>query len=412
MATHRWSFLMPAEDHAFYRYLLAHNRVWLTPIGRAALVASFIGFASSWAGSGAFLVGGLGAGGLVAAWLVGRRWRPEVEITRLLPSPPVAGESLRYRVRVRNVGKRPLRELTVSEGQTPWGLFHPAAADGGSATLDELEPGEEADLHLSLRADQRGAYTLRPLLVGSSFPSGLVRPIVRPGPKQRLLVYPRFVTQRELELPMGRRYQPGGLTESSNVGDSTEFLGTREYREGDRLRDIHWPSYARHGKLVVKEYREEYFVRIGLVLDTWIGRLEHPRIFETRASIAAGVADALARRDHIIDLFATGSTVHHLQAGRALARLDHLLQLLACVEAERTIDLPQLESVLVQKASQLSSIVLLLADWDDDREHLVRRLREAGTGVRAVVVRDRSTTKTPPADVVRLGSEAREGLIR
>lgn len=61
---------------------------------------------------------------------------------------------------------------------------------------------------------------------------------------------------------------PGPL--SSSTGDAIEFVGTRDYREGDPPRNIHWRSWARRGAPVVKEYQEEYFCRIALILDTFL----------------------------------------------------------------------------------------------------------------------------------------------
>ena len=59
------------------------------------------------------------------------------------------------------------------------------------------------------------------------------------SPRERdhvLLVYPRFYTLERFAVPAGRRYQPGGIPLSSNTGDAIEFVGTREYREGDDRR--------------------------------------------------------------------------------------------------------------------------------------------------------------------------------
>ena len=46
---------------------------------------------------------------------------------------------------------------------------------------------------------------------------------------------------------------------------------------GIALRKIHWRSWARRGEPVVKEYQEEYFSRIALVLDTFLPRRPRPR---------------------------------------------------------------------------------------------------------------------------------------
>ena len=61
-------------------------------------------------------------------------------------------------------------------------------------------------------------------------------------PEHPLLVYPRFYSMHEFIVPLGRRYQPGGIPLSSSTGEAIEFIGTREYRPGDPLKNIHWRS--------------------------------------------------------------------------------------------------------------------------------------------------------------------------
>ena len=86
------------------------------------------------------------------------------------------------------------------------------------------------------------------------------------------LVYPRFYSMESFQLPLGRRYQPGGIPLASHTGDSLEFMGTREYRPGDPIKHIHWRSWARVGKPVVMEFQEEFFSRIGIILVERSGR--------------------------------------------------------------------------------------------------------------------------------------------
>ena len=40
------------------------------------------------------------------------------------------------------------------------------------------------------------------------------------------------------------------------AGDAIEFVGIREYRQGDPIRSIHWRSWARRGEPIVKEYQD------------------------------------------------------------------------------------------------------------------------------------------------------------
>src|SRR3977135_4628046 len=66
-----------------------------------------------------------------------------------------------------------------------------------------------------------------------------------------------------------RRLQPGGVAFAGRVGDAEEFMSLRDYRSGDTPRRIHWKAWARTGRLVIKEYQDEFFVRHALLLDTF-----------------------------------------------------------------------------------------------------------------------------------------------
>ena len=415
MAERRWSFWMPPEDHRGWRWVRSQHLVWFTPLGSALLLTAGLGVVLSAPGThlAAHLVLGAAAMALIAGLASGFFVRPQLEAQRVLPPPASAGQLLRYRVRLRNRGPRPLRALLVAEHALPLGLYAVEEGEGGCAQLQTLGPGEQATVSLALRCAERGAYQLTPLRVGTSFPSGLVRWPRAVTQAQRLLVFPRFTTQHEFELPVAARYQPGGIQVSSEVGDSGEFVGTRDYREGDRLRDIHWASFARSGRMIVKEYREEYFVRVGLVLDTELPRRGELASFESRVSLAAGIADALARREHIIDLFAAGERLYHFQSGRALARLDNVLELLACVESVPRVDFSVVTGQLALQARQLSSIVFLLWDWDEARSRACQRLRETGCGLRPIVVRAEPPSLEPEPGILLVPATAgAEELLR
>ncbi|MBI5496459.1 MAG: DUF58 domain-containing protein [Deltaproteobacteria bacterium] len=397
----RWHFMMTPMEHTSIRWMDDVYRAWLTPAGRAWL----------WAvtGCGVMLLGGLvplllGAFGfmlavLVASVLVGAAFRPTVRLERHVPAFPSAGEVLSYRVRVTNTGRRPARLLAIEERGLPFEV-RPA---GEPAVVERLDPGESTEVTLRAACNLRGAYALRRLQASSSFPSGIVKwPRVQRH-AERLLVYPAFQKLAHLEVPHGRNYQPGGIAVASHVGDSVEFVGLRPYREGDRLRDVHWPTVARTGNLVVKEYQEEYFVRLALVLDVEVRNARDERLLDRALSSAAALADALARQDYIIDIFCAGTEIHHFRAGRALAHFDNILELLAAIEGGDRLDVAGLEAVLVPEAEKLSAVIMVVMDWDDARAALAARLRAHGVALRVLCVRPgRALAGLPPDEQVVL----------
>ena len=401
MPRRRWSFLMPPEQHQFIRVLDDRYRCLLTPLGRVVLWAALA--------SGLLVLGGLlpavvaafasGVAALVAAVVVGALFRPRLRLVRRLPPPVSAGDQLAYQVVVENVGRRPARLVTIEERNLPSEL-KPA---GEPPVLDVLAPGERAEVTLRLRCTARGAYELPRVQGGSAFPAALVKWPSRGAVRDRLLVYPRFTHLEGFEVPHGRNYQPGGIAVASQVGDSTEFFGTREWRDGDRPRDLHWPSVARTGRLIVKEFQEEYFVRLAMVLDVEARTAAGERHFERALSLAAGIAGVLARQEYIIDLFAAGRQIFHFQAGRALAHFEHILEILACLEAGDRLDMGALEAALLPEAPRLSAVILVMMDWEPGRAALVQKLKDHGVAVRVLSIRpDRPPHGLAPEEQVVL----------
>jgi len=381
----RWHFFMSPLEHSALRKLDDRYRGLFTPAGRALVWAT--------AGSAMLLLGGVHlplvaafsfcAACLVAAAIVGAPFRPRLRLTRNLGSPPSAGDELSYSVTVENLGKTTARGLVIEERDLPFEL----RPRGEPEVIDALPPGATAEVKLRLACGSRGAYDLAGLQAASLFPSALVKWPRRASGGQRLLVYPRFTPLETFDVPQGRNHQPGGIPVASHIGDSTEFLGTREFREGDRPRDIHWPSFARTGKLIVKEFQEEFFARLALVLDVESRTAKDELLLEKALSLAAGIAGALARREYIIDLFAAGAEIHQFRAGRALAHFDNILEILACIEGGGRLDVGALEAALLPEARRLSAVVLVMMDWDEKRADLVRKLKEHGIAVRVVSVR-------------------------
>jgi len=382
---HRWHFFMTPLEHTSILWLDDLYRGLLTPSGRVAvwIVASSTillagGLAPALATAFAF-----GVTALACALLFGLPFRPRVTATRHLPPSPSAGDSWTYTVRVRNCGRTTLRMLNVEER----GLPLEVRPLGEAPVIDRLRPGEEASVRLRLRCLARGAYVLGKLQVASSFPSALCK-LGRVIPLcDRLLVYPAFAPIAHMHVPASRLHQPGGIAVASRVGDSSELLGLRDWRDGDRIRDVHWPTYARTSRLMVRETQEEYFVRLAMVLDVGVHKHAQERLFERALSLAAGIADTLARRDYIVDIFAAGESVYHFQAGRALAHLDHILEILACLEPGDRLDGRALEAALLPEAARLSCAIFVFLDWDQARADLVARLRALGVSVRVLVMR-------------------------
>jgi uncharacterized protein (DUF58 family) len=332
---------------------------------------------------------------------------PRLYVTHHPPARSTCGHSVGFRAIVSNPTKKNFFALSLRENNLP-PTMRELVPEG--SYIGTLPPGERANVELSLEFTKRGHYVLSGLVLETSFPFGLWKGRRAYSDEKSLLVYPRFHPLQGLDIPVGKRYQPGGIALTSNLGESTEFISTREYIEGDNPRNIHWRSSARRGKLVVKEFQEEYFCRIALVLDTYVSP-DSPKSrynsLESAISIAAAIADNLSRQEYIIDIFAAGPNVYYLQAGRSLAFLENILDILACLDHCETPPFEKLEPILLENLSQITTCIMVFLDWDATRERLVRITHSLGTAVKAIIVRDGLPTKDPTPYEDLIGTIAR-----
>jgi uncharacterized protein (DUF58 family) len=147
---------------------------------------------------------------------------------------------------------------------------------------------------------------------------------------------------------------------------------------------------------VVKEHQEEYFCRIALVLDTFLPARPSPgdeRGFEAAVSVLASIADYYSRSEFIVDILAAGPEVYDVSAGRSLAYLENILDVLACLEPCRDPPFAAVGPALFDRLSQITTVVAVLQDWDAAREGFLRQVRALGTAVQAIVVHEGALTR-------------------
>jgi len=308
-----------------------------------------------------------------------------------------AGEVLPVAVVIAPRGRYAGVDLQVLPDRLPPGLVA-VPADGLPAPT--LAPGEQARVWLGIHGRQRGVYALPGYRVESDFPFGLLNAYRFYPLPSRLLVHPNFTPLTELALPPGFREQPGGVALKARQGDSFELLGNRKYQQSDNIRNIDWRATARLREPVVREYTQEYFMRVGVILDTDLPKnarsAEHDN-FERAVSISAAVSDFMARRQYLVDLFAAGEHLYNLAAGQSLTYLDQILDILAGVESCPRQSFTTLEPELGPLLGKIALVICVLLDWNEARRRFVEHLAVYGVAVKVIVVRDTPCTLDPRA---------------
>ncbi len=317
--------------------------------------------------------------------------RPRLAVERRRPVRVGAGAELSVVYRLRNLRSLPAWNLRVDSLPLPAAIRRVAPA----VVVDHLGGGDERVLQARWVAGRRGRYVLPAPRCVAAFPFGLWTWGCTSGVAEPLLVYPRFTPLGEVDLPLGERYQPEGNNQTSRAGSSMEFLGCRPFRDGDDRKRLHMRSWARAGYPVVKEFRQEYLARTGIVLDTFRPRRLFEEVrqrfrtrpeFEAAVSLAAALVDFFAARDSRVDLFAAGKEVHHFGGGHGIDYLDHVLDILAAVDYATVDEFGELPMHLADYLPATGGIVLVLTSWNEQRRQVVDDILAAGVCCRAVLV--------------------------
>lgn len=342
------------------------------------------------------------SGILLASWLVSFFFRlTGVKVEVRVPRHVTVGEETTFSLAIHNDSTRPYESVIVRGPFLPW--------DGAwtvrRAGIARLAEGAVARVELQARFRARGAHHLDPFRLQAVVPFGLaLGPALRTA-GARFLVVPRVANVTSLSLPQGRRHQPGGVPRASRTADSRELLGVRPYRFGDSVRDLHARTWARIGVPAVREYREEYFSRVGVVLDTDLADSSEAA-FEAAVSLVAGVIARLAKTEALVDVIVLGIAAHDLTVGRSVGTLDQSLELLATVRPEGAFDEAALGARVLPRLSRLSSLVFVALAWDEPRRAFVRRVRSMGATCTVLLVSSGATDAdvvTVPADLVARG---------
>jgi uncharacterized protein (DUF58 family) len=353
-------------------------------------------------------------------------FRATFAATRSLPRFGTAGQTLRYRVRVKNLTSKTQAGLTLLEDLADprpdfqqWLAFQLAEsrrvlpfrvsqrrrnnpfqpAEVKEAQVPPMSAGGEAEARVEVLPLRRGILRFTGVTLARPDPLGLFRSFVKISAPQTVLILPRRYPLPPIALPGALRYQEGGVALAASVGSSDEFVALREYRRGDPLRHIHWRSWAKAGKPIVKEFEDEFFVRHALVLDTFDDE-PNGEVLEEAVSVAASFACTVLTQESLLDLLFVGNESYCFTAGRGLAHLDQMLEVLASVRncADKHFD--TLESLVLKHISAVSGCVCVLQRWDDARRHLVKTLRALGLPLRVLVV-TRPGEKKPDAGPMR-----------
>jgi uncharacterized protein (DUF58 family) len=198
---------------------------------------------------------------LLAALYVGQT-RFRLSCTRWIdPVRVPVGSPSRIMLRLTNLSRLPTGTLML-EDRLPYAL-----GSRPRLVLERLAGLGSSTVAYTVRAEMRGRFDVGPLAVRVTDPFGLCELTRAFSTVGRLTVVPQTVDLPQVRVA-GEFAGSGDSRARSVAVHGEDDVATREYRDGDDLRRVHWRSTARVGELMVRREEQPWDSRATVVLDT------------------------------------------------------------------------------------------------------------------------------------------------
>ncbi len=245
---------------------------------------------------------------------------------------------------------------------------------------------------------QRGRFTLGPITLISSDPFGLFESRRELPHTSSLVVYPFTVDLPHFYLPTGELPGGGAMRRRTHYV-TTNVSGVRDYFPGDGFNRIHWPSTARTGRLIVKEFELDPTADVWLFLDLqgsaqadllwekqdsepallWPGRSTlAPSTEEYIVSVAASMAKHLLARNRAVGIVGYSQRREVVVPDRGERQLTKIMEMLAVIRAIGTIPIAEIIAAEGKNLGRNTSVVIITPSDDIKWVESLRDLRRRG----------------------------------
>jgi uncharacterized protein (DUF58 family) len=210
---------------------------------------------------------------------------------------------------------------------------------------------------------QRGEFTLGPLIIRSADPFGLFPNSREYQGSDRLLVYPQAVPIPD--------YAMAHLNLSGDAGDrrrthlvSPHVSSVRDYVAGDSMSRIHWPSTARHSKLMVKLFDQGEAGEVWVVFDQHVSTVagrDAETADEYGATIAISTIEKYLGMQLPVGYLSYGSEPITRPPVRGGSQLEEITRNIAISKPEGDVELVDILADLEPSVGSNTALVVITA---------------------------------------------------
>ncbi|MDR1236644.1 MAG: DUF58 domain-containing protein [Propionibacteriaceae bacterium] len=248
------------------------------------------------------------------AAVIGRSWY-SVQIS-LPQSRTTVGNTVIGELRVQNT-----RGLGIRSGLVELPAVLPDGDSVAQFVVPPLPGHEQWAEVFAVPTKRRGVIALGPVRSVRSDGLGLVRKVHQWTDPVKLYVNPR--TMRVSFDATGFQTDVEGVTTAKLSSSDVSFHALRDYAPGDDRRYVHWPTTARKGKLVVRQFEETRRSHHLILLDTAMRSWEGED-FEIAISVAASLARAGLSKGRKVSMATSSDWISTTSPAKMLDELTEL----------------------------------------------------------------------------------------
>lgn len=290
-------------------------------------------------------------GAAIAGAILPRRMLGGIVIERLSPPRVQQGDTAPVDLALTNASGRGRIGLLVEDPfMTPVRMF-----------VKHLPAGARTELTTDRIAASRGLQGTTHVALSTSAPFGVVRRGRNVEVDSETLVLPKVQPLGDVAFLSPTRTSERAIHSLPRRGVGPEFLGVREYRPGDDVRHVHWPSTARHGEVIVREMEEETTRRLAILLDaSWD---EGTAWTPLDACCSAAASLALSAESHGFGARLIWGEDGEARVHGRTSDEGELLEALALIVANGSLRFPELLDRAVDELRGVETAVLVFPPW-------------------------------------------------
>lgn len=288
-----------------------------------------------------------------------------------------------------------------------------------SRVVNSLGRGATSRWQVRTLARRRGRFTLGPVTLTSGDPLGIFRFTREGSDTASLVVTPPTVDLPGFSPPTG--YLPGGESVHRRTPYVTSSVsGVRDYVPGDSINRIHWPSTARTGRLISKEFELDPLADVWMFLDMyedahaeapwneadddtvlpWLTRRVEqmelpPSTVEYGVTIAASLAQHFLQSDREVGFLSYAEKREVVQPDRGERQLTRLLEILAVIQARGRLPIAEALATDGATLARHTTLIVITPSTDSRWVTVLRGLRARGVHGVAILLAGRTFGPAP-----------------